>query len=128
MPKRIFIVDDSKVVRQLVRTHLENLLPSVVCLEAADGLDAVKHAEELGPDLIVLDFSMPRLNGIQAATVLHGMLPAVPIILYTLHTDMVSKVRAKEAGITAVVSKMDPITVLLGEIKSSAGLGRSASA
>jgi CheY-like chemotaxis protein len=128
MAKRIFIVDDSQVVRQLVRTHLENLVPGVICLEASNGLDAVKHAEALGPDLIILDFSMPGLNGMQAAAALHGMLPAVPIILYTLHKDIVSGARAKEAGILAVVSKMDPLTVLLGEIKSFTGLSHSASA
>lgn len=128
MPKRILIVDDSRIVRQFVRTHLENQLPGVVCLEASDGLDAVKRARELGPDLIILDFSMPGLNGVQAAAVLHEMLPAVPIILYTFHKDVLSGARVKEAGIRAVVSKTDPIGVLLGEVKNLARTARSASA
>jgi DNA-binding NarL/FixJ family response regulator len=128
VPKRIFIVDDSRIVKQFVRTHLENQLPGVVCLEASNGLDAVKRASELGPDVIILDFSMPGLNGMQAAAVLHKMLPAVPIILYTFHEDVLSGAQVKAAGIRAVVSKTDPIGVLLGEVKSFAQIARSASA
>ena len=128
MAKRIFIVDDNKIVRQFVRTHLENQLPEVFCLEASNGLDAVKRAGELDPDVIILDFSMPGLNGMQAAAVLHEILPDVPIILYTFHKDALSGARAKAAGIRAVVSKTDPIGVLLGEVQSLARIARSASA
>jgi CheY-like chemotaxis protein len=128
MPKRIFIVDDSTVIRQFLRTHLQNTLKNSICSEAADGLDAVERVAELAPDLIVLDFCMPRMNGLEAAGIIHGMLPEVPIILYTLHTEIVPEMVAKAAGICAVVSKTDPMDVLLGEIQSMAGIGRAASA
>jgi CheY-like chemotaxis protein len=128
MPKRIFIVDDSKVVRQLLRTHLENALKNSICSEAADGLDAVERVLDLAPDLIVLDFCMPRMNGLEAAGIIHGMLPEVPIILYTLHTEIVPRAVAKAAGIRAVISKAEPMDVLLGEIRSVTNVRRAASA
>jgi CheY-like chemotaxis protein len=128
MPKRIFIVDDNQAVRRLVRFYLESQLEYVVCEEAVDGLDAIKRAIEVQPDLILLDFCMPGRNGVEAATTLHGMLPRVPIILYTLHKDIVSKERAQSAGIHSVISKSDPLDVLLGEILNFVGVARSASA
>jgi two-component system response regulator NreC len=128
MPKRIFIVDDSQAVRRFVRFYLENQLAHVVCAEAADGLDAIKRAIEVQPDLILLDLCMPGRNGLDAAATLHGILPRVPIILYTLHKDIVSKERAQSAGIHSVVSKLDPLDVLLGEILNFVAVARSASA
>ena len=128
MAKRIFLVDDSKVVRQLLRTHLENNLKNLTCAEAEDGLDAVERAAEVAPDVIVLDLCMPRMNGLEAAEILHGKLPNVPIILYTLHTEVVNKTQAKNSGIRAIVSKTDPFEVLLGEIQGCTEIGRSISA
>jgi CheY-like chemotaxis protein len=128
MTKRILVVDDSKIVRQFVRTRLETWSQQIVCAEAVDGLDAVRLASEIQPDVIVIDFCMPRMNGVEAAAILHGMLPSVPIILYTLHKEIVSEKRAQAAGIRAVVSKMDQIDVLLGEIQNFVGAARSATA
>jgi len=128
MHKRILIVDDSKIVRQLVRTHLEARLPSVACSEAVDGTDAVQRAKEWEPDLILLDFFMPRMNGMDAAVILHAMLPQAPIILYTLHKDKILENRARSAGICCVVSKTDPIDVLLLEVTTLMGIARSATA
>lgn len=128
MSKHIFIVDDSKVVRRFLRTHLENTLKNSVCSEAVDGLDAVQRVAELAPDLIVLDLCMPRMNGLEAAGIIHGMLPEVPIILYTLHTEIVPQTAAKAAGIRAVISKAEPMDVLLGEIRSVTNVRRAASA
>lgn len=126
MLKRILIVDDSRLVRKLVRAHLEAQLPSVTFSEAVDGTDAVQRAEELAPQLILLDFVMPRMNGVDAAVILHAMLPEVPIILYTLHKDTILENQALSAGICCVVSKTDPIDVLLSEVKSRVGLARAA--
>jgi two-component system nitrate/nitrite response regulator NarL len=128
VPKRIFIVDDSKTVRHLVRTYLETRLEYIDCAEATDGLDAIQRAREVKPDLIVLDLSMPLMNGLEAAAILHDMLPKVPIILFTLHKDVVSKKRAQAVGIHAVVSKMDQIDVLLQEVLNFVGVVRNATA
>lgn len=128
VPKRIFIVDDSRVVRRFLRTHLENNSENLVCAEAEDGLDAVRRVAEVAPDVIILDLSMPRMGGLEAAEILHGVLPNVPIILYTLHAEIVNETLAKNSGVRAVVSKTDPFDVLLGEIRSCSEIGRSRSA
>jgi CheY-like chemotaxis protein len=128
VPKRIFIVDDSKTVRRLVRAYLEAQLEHIDCAEAVDGVDAIQRVREVEPDLIVLDLSMPTMNGLEAAAVLHEMLPRVPIILFTLHKDVVSEKRAQAVGIRAVVSKMDQIDVLLGEVLNFVGVMRNATA
>src|SRR5579871_4058490 len=112
MAKRILIVDDSKVLRQLVRTYLENRLDYIACAEAADGVEAVEQAQEVAPDLVIVDFCMPRLNGIEAAAILHRIFPKVPIILYTLHKEIIGKAHTQAAGIRSVVSKIDPVDVL----------------
>jgi DNA-binding NarL/FixJ family response regulator len=128
VPKLIFIVDDSAVVRRLVRDYLESRLEYVVCSEAGDGLEAIQQARESRPDLVVLDFCMPKINGMEAAAALHKMFPRVPMILYTLHKDIVPEKLAKAAGIRAVVSKLDPFDILLGEVLNFVGVARAASA
>src|SRR4029077_8982267 len=126
--KRILIADDSKIVRQFVRTRVETRSDQLICAEAVDGLDAIRVAEEIKPDVIVIDLCMPKMDGLQAAAVMHGMLPRVPIILYTLHKEIVSEKRAQAAGIRAVVSKMDEIDVLLRKIQNFVGAAKSATA
>lgn len=128
MPKRIFIVDDSKPVRKLVRTYLENRLEHIDCVEATDGLDAIHRAREVEPDIIVLDLSMPLMSGLEAGAILHDMLPKVPIILFTMHKEIVSEKRAQAFGIRTVVSKMDHIDVLLDEIQKYVGAVKTATA
>jgi len=128
MPKQIFIVDDSRIVRRLVRNYVESRLDYIVCTEAEDGLEAVGRAGEVKPDLILLDLVMPRMNGLEAAAALHSMLPKVPIILFTLHEGVVSKRQAQAAGIRAVVSKTDRMDNLIEEILNFVGVARAATA
>jgi CheY-like chemotaxis protein len=128
MPRRILFVDDSQIVRRLVRSYLETRLKNIVCAEAVDGLDAIQRAREVAPDLVVLDLCMPKMNGLEAAAVLNGMLPRVPIILFTLHKDIVSDKLANAVGIRAVVSKTDRIEVLFEEILNFVGVARAATA
>jgi CheY-like chemotaxis protein len=78
-----------------------------VCGEAVDGVDAIEKAKELKPDLVVLDFVMPRMNGIEAASVIKGMLPQVPIVLFTLYGEAVGDAPASAAGIDVVLCKPD---------------------
>ena len=111
MSKCVLVVDDNEPTRKLIRTYLESL-DGFVCGEAVDGLDAIQKAALLNPDLIVLDFQMPRMNGLEAARVLSQMLPTVPIILFTLHENAFQATDMAALGIKIVVSKTDGLDLL----------------
>jgi two-component system, NarL family, nitrate/nitrite response regulator NarL len=117
MQKRILIVDDSALIRGLVRTFIECRPGLEVCGEAADGLEGVEKCLELKPDLIVLDFAMPRINGLQTALMLHEVAPTSPIILFTFFKDAVPIHMARAAGVASIVSKGDLLTVLADEVQ-----------
>ena len=102
MPKRILIADDNAIVRSTVKTFL-TMEMDVVCEEAADGCEAVEHANQSKPDLIILDFAMPKMNGAQAAQALKRSMPEVPIVLYTVFEIPIKM--AQDIGFDAVVSK-----------------------
>jgi CheY-like chemotaxis protein len=70
------------------------------------------------PDLIVLDLSMPVMNGLDAARVLRRMMPAVPLIMYSAFGDRFLELQARLIGISEVVSKSDPFSVLLAKARS----------
>lgn len=107
------VVDDNAAVRHALRTILELTDDWKVEGEAVDGRDAIEKAKRLHPDLIVLDVSMPVMNGIDAAKVLHQIMPRVPLILCSLHTNKILEEEASAAGVNAVVSKAQNIQVLV---------------
>jgi len=116
MDKRVLIVDDSAPIRSLVRTFIESRPGIKVCGEAADGLEGVEKGLELRPDVIILDFSMPLINGLQAALILREMVPNTPIILFTIYKDDVIGRLAHNFGVASVVSKTQ-LSVLADEVQ-----------
>jgi two-component system, NarL family, nitrate/nitrite response regulator NarL len=117
MQKRILVIDDSALVRGLVRKFIESRVRFEVCAEANDGLEGVEKGLELKPDLIVLDYSMPWLNGLQTALMLHEVTPNSPIILYTLYKEDIPIREAQVAGVTSIISKGDNLATLAAEIQ-----------
>jgi DNA-binding NarL/FixJ family response regulator len=114
MPKCILIVDDNASVRRLLRAAFE--LPGwEVCGEAVNGRDAIDKAQDLKPDLIVLDLAMPIMNGLEAAPALKCMLPTVPIILFTLYGSEELERAASSAGVAAVVSNNAALKMLVDQ-------------
>ena len=105
MPIRILIVDDSAVFRASLRAALKVRPEWEICGEAEDGCDAVEKNRLLAPDLIVMDFSMPRSNGIDAACDILRASPRVPILLLSLHLTNQLEEHARSAGIRASLSK-----------------------
>src|SRR6267378_2979924 len=98
MPLRVLLADDHQMVRQglkalLVRETLE------VCGEASEGLEAVRLVRDLCPDVAVLDFAMPLLNGIEAAREIHQASPRTWMVLLTMHTEDQYVLEALRAGI-----------------------------
>jgi len=78
MPERICIVDDNPPVGRLVRTCVQSRLKPVVCTEAEDGLDAVRCARDMEPELIFLDLCIPKMSRMVAAAAMDRILPRVP--------------------------------------------------
>jgi DNA-binding NarL/FixJ family response regulator len=111
MSKCIFIVDDNAVVRRCLRGIFENE-GWEICGEAENGHDAIEKAPRLHPDLIILDLSMPVMNGVEAAPRLRKMLPEVPIVMFSIHGGALEH-EALSAGVAAVVSKTDNMKTLV---------------
>ena len=104
MSNGILIVDDNPRMRGLMRRFVETS-GYKVCAEASSGLEAIQCAENLTPDLILMDLSMPDMNGAEAAPILKRMMPQVPIIIFTMFEfgDAI----AKAVGVDVVLSKPD---------------------
>ena len=117
--KRILIVDDSEVVREIVRKFLEKS-GYLVCGEAANGADAITKARATKPDLIVMDLVMPGINGIEATSVIRTTMPKVPIIAFTMYEERAASMTSKLA-INTVVSKPDGLEKLVECIRSVIG-------
>jgi DNA-binding NarL/FixJ family response regulator len=117
MPKRILVVDDNAPIRGLVREFIESRPGFEICGEATDGVEGIEKGRELKPDLIVLDFLMPRMNGLQAALMLHYYVPNTPIILFTFYKDVIPSRLAHDAGVASVLSKTDQLATLADEVQ-----------
>ena len=103
----ILIVDDNESMRHLLRTFVESKTKFPVCGSAANGMEAIEKAQQLHPDLVLLDLSMPILNGAEAAVVLKGIMPETKIILFTMHGDNIGESLAVALGIDRVLAKAD---------------------
>ena len=117
MPKCILIVDDNPVIRKTLRRTLERNKGWEVCGEAADGREAVAKAQQLKPDLVVLDLSMPVMNGLEAARELTRISPSLPLVMFTNFNMPELTNEALSAGVRAVVSKSEPAG-LVSEIQA----------
>lgn len=123
VPKRILIVDDSAAFRKCLHDLLETERGLQICGEAENGYEAIEKAKELEPDLIVLDFSMPRMNGIEAASHLKQLMPGVPLVMFTSFAGPRIEREASAAGISAVRSKDEDAQLLVRSIRTVLGNG-----
>ena len=105
MSNGILIADDSATARKAIRAYLTQR-NFEVCGEAIDGVDALEKATELEPALIVLDLRMPRMNGVEVASVLRRRMPNVRIVLLTMYDEVLAyKSLLSAIGIDAIISK-----------------------
>lgn len=115
---RILIADDSIGVCRYLKTFLLNQgRPWTVCGEAFDGEQAVWLADQLKPDVILLDLAMPVMGGLQAAQEILKARPGAPIILFTLHKSAWVNQEAERVGVRRVVSKFETTEALLAAVK-----------
>jgi DNA-binding NarL/FixJ family response regulator len=126
MRTRFLLVDDNDVVRQGLRTVLQANPDWEICGEANNGLAAVDLFKELHPNVVILDFRMPGINGVEAARRMSEIAPAVPVVMFTEHASPELERHALDAGIRKVVSKIDAFP-MVGIIEALLGPGGSRS-
>ena len=118
--RTVLVVDDVPLIRKAVaKAFLSDGF--AICGEADNGRDAIDLAEKLKPDLIVLDLSMPEMNGLQAAPELRRLAPKTPIILLTLYGSELLHRQVSELGVDLVVSKTDDLSTLVRKAHSLLG-------
>lgn len=115
-PLRVLVVDDSALVRESLGECLGMAPDLQVIGDAANGREALRLAEQLRPDVLVLDNSMPELSGLEVTRALTRSHPEIAIVLYT--TDGACGPSALAAGAAAVLTKDEPITTLVDSIRS----------
>lgn len=114
MKARILIVDDSALLRKQLRRLLQRNPEWEVCGESEDGRDAVQKTRELNPDLIVMDFAMPQMNGVEAAREITRSAPTLPILMFTMYMSSQLVDEAKGSGIRGAVDKNEAGKVVKG--------------
>jgi PAS domain S-box-containing protein len=115
---RVLVVDDHEVVRRGVRSLIQSHSKYDVCGEAVDGQDAVEKARELNPDVIVMDVSMPRLNGLEATHLIRATLPGSEVLILSQHDSPEMVRQAFKAGARGYVVKSSIARDLLAALES----------
>lgn len=115
---RILIADDHPLLRRGVRSLLETHKGWKVCGEASTGAEAVEKARLLRPDIVIIDISMPEMNGLEAIRRIRAAVPAVGILTLTVHNSEVMFRGAMEAGAQAYVPKSDADSRLIDAVET----------
>ena len=118
MTIRILVVDDHPIVRQGLKTLLEGHSGWQVIGEASDGAEALDKARELNPDVMVLDVTMPRMNGLEACRLLRRQYPDLEILFVTQHDSPQMMREALEAGARGYVVKSNAARDLLAAVEA----------
>ena len=111
---RILVVDDNSVIRSSLRAVLEQQAGWRDCDEACSVQEDVDRCREIQPDVVVLDFQMPEMNGLEAARVLTQLSPKTPILMVTLYLSTQLSEAARRVGIRGACSKTDIGSVING--------------
>jgi CheY-like chemotaxis protein len=119
----VLIADDHEEVRRALRLLIESKC-GATCVEAEDGVDAIAKAAEFEPDIVVLDFLMPEMDGLEAARLLKEASPNVPIFLLTSYHEPEVEAAAYNAGISRVFSKAGDLTDFVGFLNEILVLSR----
>lgn len=116
---RVLIVDDSDIFRRSLRAMIESHRGYEVCGEADHGEDATRRAQELQPDAIVIDISLPGINGIEATRAIRAKLPHAKIVAMSLHESKELIKAVKAAGASGYVLKSSAEPDLIDAINAA---------
>src|SRR5580700_6698531 len=120
MPSRLLIVDDHEIVRFGIRALFSNDESVEVCGEAENGMEAIRLVTELSPDVVILDLTMPVMNGFETAERILALDPSVRIVFFSAHEIPAT---ARSVGADAFVSKSSPLeelTIAVSRVLQSA--------
>ena len=121
---RILIAEDHETVRDGIKLIIESQPDMTVVGEAGDGREAIRLAEELKPDIVLMDVSMPELNGLLATAKLKRIMPDVKILTLTRHTDEAYLQELLQAGVSGYVLKQSATAELLRAVRAVARGGK----
>jgi PAS domain S-box-containing protein len=116
MPGGILIVDDHEIVRRGLRTLLGSRPEWEICGEAGDGLEAVEKAKRLLPDVVLMDVSMPRMDGLEATKIIRQELPLCKVVIISQNDPLIARHQAREVGASGYVVKSEVSKELLTAI------------
>jgi CheY-like chemotaxis protein len=118
----VLIVDDDSAFRKLLYTFFDNGSGFDACVEAQDGVEAIAKTKQLSPNLVVLDFSMPEMNGLELARELKAIAPQLAIFMLTAEYDLSLEKEALSCGVVAVFSKLDDLATLVANARAVCGI------
>ena len=111
MSSRILIADDSALLRTALR-GLFNGIGDYEIIEAETGAEAVAKVKDSKPNVVILDFAMPAMDGLKVTRLLHGSLPEIPIVMYTMHYTEQLRLAAESAGVRKLISKSETASLV----------------
>jgi len=125
---RILLVDDHETVRQGMRALLSSKSGWIICGEATDGIEAIEKAKQLQPDVVLMDISMPRMDGLEAARTIRSAMPACAVIIVTQNDESIARRQAAAVNAKGFVSKAElhqRLVTTIEEVLASGGLTAS---
>ena len=117
---RILIADDHDVVRSGLRSVLETRVDWNIVAEARDGKEAIQLVNQTTPDIVIVDYGLPVINGIEVTRQIRARHPQVEILMFTMHDDEALIAQALEAGVRAYLLKSDAQAYLLAAVAALA--------
>ena len=118
----VLVIGDDNTFRRHLGTLFDHCSGFDACVEAENGVDALDKTMQLLPKLVVLDSSLPDINGLQLAQKLRAITPGLPILMLTTDYSVSSEKKALSFGITAVFSKLDDLATLVANARAVCGI------
>jgi DNA-binding NarL/FixJ family response regulator len=103
----ILIADDRELFRRMVRSLVESQPDYRICGEAVDGIEAIEKVRHLRPDIVLMDISMPRMDGLEATRIIRREVPECNVIIVTQNDATVAREQARSANARGFVAKSD---------------------